>query len=85
MKTFNASLIKNIEEHGAWLAIITINIDDKVENQIMNPFTNALAGKKWINEHFQMLVPNKNIDMVEQEIKDKNNIPTLYVGNWVLS
>ena len=82
MRIFNATLMRNIQEDGACLAIITITIDDKIENQFMNPWINVEAGKYWIEEQFKLIsLSDKKIELIAQEIEDNNGKPILYSVN----
>ena len=79
MRIFNATLMRNIQKDGACLAIITITLDDKIENQFMNPWINVEAGKHWIKEQFKLISSlDKEIELVSQEFEDNNGIPILY-------
>jgi len=79
MRIFNATLMRNIQQDGACLAIITITLDDKIENQFMNPWINVEAGKHWIKEQFKLISSSdKEIELVSQEFEDNNGIPILY-------
>ena len=82
MRIFNATIMRNIQENGACLAIITITLDNKIENQFMNPWINAEAGKHWIQEQFKLIsLLDKEIELVSQEVEDSNGIPILYSVN----
>ena len=80
VKTFNAGLIKNIEKGGGWLAVITIKVGDVTETQIMNPWTNASAGKRWVKNQVQILTPRKSIKMIASPDKDEKGKPLAFVG-----
>ena len=80
VKTFNAGLVRNVEKGGGWLAIVTVKVGDVIEVQIMNPWTNASAGKRWIKNQVQMLTPRKNIKMIAGTDKDLKGKPISFVG-----
>jgi len=80
VKTFNAGLVRNVEKGGGWLAIVTVKVGDVIEAQIMNPWTNASAGKRWIKNQVQMLTPRKNIKMIAGTDKDLKGKPISFVG-----
>ncbi len=80
VKTFNAALIKNIEKGGGWLAVVTVKIEDITETQIMNPWTNASAGKRWIKNQVQLLTPRKSIKMLAGTDLDEKGKPLSFVG-----
>ncbi len=79
-KTFNAALVKNIENDGGWLSIVTIKNNLEIEFQIMNTWINYAAGKKWINEQLKMLTSHKTIELVPSEEKDKDDNPMSFSG-----
>jgi hypothetical protein len=81
VKTFNATLIRNLAKGGGWLAIVTVKVGDEIEFQIMNPWTNASASKRWIKEQVRSLTPRKNIKMIAVgPTIAENNKPHSFVG-----
>ena len=80
VKTFNAALVKNIEKGGGWLAIVTVKVEDKIEIQHMNPWTNASAGKRWIKDQVKMLTPRKSIKMIAGTDLDVKGKPLSFIG-----
>ena len=80
VKTLNAGLVKNIEKGGGWLAVVTIKVEDVVENQLMNPWTNASAGKRWIKDQVKLFTPRKSIKMIAGTDLDEKGKPLSFIG-----
>ena len=64
-KVFEATLKKNPEKGGAWMATITVGEDgvDTVDVMTTAAWANASAGKRWIKEQVQKLTPRKSVKM----------------------
>jgi len=80
---FHATLNKNTEKAGAWIAEYSIRYDG-VEEPIKNEFSawaNASAGKRWLKEMVQANTPRKSIKMVEfGDRKDAKGKPATFAG-----
>ena len=80
-KTFNVALIRNIEYDGAWLSVITINNNDKIDFQIMNTWQTTRSAQKWINNQVNLLTKYKEIYLIPSEEKDLNGNYIFFSGS----
>lgn len=80
---FNAELIKNTEQGGAWLAEFYVERDDydKVAVSGRNAFSNPSAGKRWIKAMVLEHTNKKSIKMVANEERDAKDKPVFFNGN----
>lgn len=64
-KVFKATLKKNPEKGGAWMASVSVNDEgnDLVGVFSTSAWANASAGKRWIKEQVQALTPRKSVKM----------------------
>ena len=61
---FEATLKKNPEKGGAWLARVSTRDEGMDENNVViAAWSNASAGKRWIKEMVVKLTPRKSVKM----------------------
>ena len=79
---FNATLIKNPERGGAWIARVTTNDEgmDEAGTLVFTAWSNASAGKRWVKEMVQQLTPKKSCKMVAGTALDAKGKPTSFNG-----
>jgi hypothetical protein len=80
--TFSASIIKNQEKGGAWLANITLKDEgmDTPYDGYMGAWANASAAKRWIKEVVQKLTPRKSVKMLPSSEVDAKGKPVMFNG-----
>jgi hypothetical protein len=80
--TFIATVVKNTEKGGAWLAEVSIEhegLDKSVFNSY-SAWSNAGGAKRWAKAMLQNNTPRKSVKFVEGEAKDEKGKPTLFTG-----
>jgi len=80
--TFTATIVKNTEKGGAWLAEVTIEhagLDKAVFNSY-SAWSNGGGAKRWVKAMVQINTPRKSIKFVEGEAKDEKGKPVLFNG-----
>ena len=82
---FNAELIKNQEQGGAWLAEFYVERDDLMKPVASgrNAFSNPSAGKRWIKTMVLEHTNKKSIKMIANEERDAKDKPVFFNGNVV--
>lgn len=79
---FEATLVKNMEKGGAWLA--TVNTHDEGIDEgyvvIYASWANASAGKRWIKSQVQSMTPRKSVKMVAGSEVDAKGKPVSWSG-----
>jgi hypothetical protein len=82
VKTFTATLNKNIEKGGAWLSTVSIETNglEGIDIFLQTAWSNASAGKRWVKSQVQTLTPRKSVKMIAGEGKDAKGKPTSFVG-----
>jgi hypothetical protein len=79
---FDATLKKNPEKGGAWLARVT-TYDEGLEDGnviVSTAWSNASAGKRWIKEMVAKMTPRKSVKMVAGADLDVKGKPMSFVG-----
>ena len=79
---FYATLTKNTEKGGAWIAEYSIRYEG-TEAIIKNEHTawaNAGAGKRWVKAMTQTNTPRKSIKMIADDKVDEKGKPVLLKG-----
>ena len=81
-KVFEATLNKNLEKGGAWMATVTVKEDgvDTVDVANTAAWANASAGKRWIKEMVQKLTPRKSVKMIAGTALDAKGKPAAFEG-----
>jgi hypothetical protein len=79
---FIATIVKNTERAGGWLAEITIEHEglDKPAFNSYSAWNNAGGAKRWVKEMLQANTPRKAVKFVEGEAKDEKGKPVLFTG-----
>jgi len=81
--TFNATLVKNTDKGGAWLAQWTIThegLDNPIKMEF-EAFSNASAGKRWFKEKVAANTPRKSVKMIATDAKDVKGKPVKFIGS----
>lgn len=80
---FVATLVKNTERGGAWLAEVTIEHDglDKPVFNAYSSWSNAGGAKRWVKSVLQANTNRKSVKFVEGEPKDEKGKPIMFTGN----
>ena len=81
---FDATLKKNPEKGGAWLARVT-TYDEGIDEGnviVLTAWSNASAGKRWIKERVQSLTPRKSVKL-EVTSEDENGKPIKISGTLI--
>ena len=79
---FVATIVKNTEKGGAWLAEVSIQhvgVDTPVFNNYA-AWSNAGGAKRWVKAMLQNNTPRKAVKFVEGEAKDEKGKPVLLTG-----
>ena len=84
-KLFKASLVKNLDKGGAWLATVSlfdVEADGTLvmDEQVDAAWKNASAGKRWIKAETQRLTPRKSVKLVPSEALDEKEKPAGFFG-----
>ena len=80
---FEATLKKNPEKGGAWLARVSTRDEGMDENNVViAAWSNASAGKRWIKERVQSLTPRKSVKL-EVTSEDENGKPIKISGTLI--
>mgnify|MGYP003340924791 CR=1 FL=1 len=77
-----ATLIKNPEKGGAWLAQVALK-DEGMDNPYKvetTAWSNASAGKRWVKARTIVLTPKKNCKMISNGQLDAKGKPISFVG-----
>lgn len=79
---FEATLVKNMEKGGAWLATVTTHDAGIDEGYVIiqTSWANASAGKRWIKEKVQSMTPRKSIKMAAGTEVDAKGKPISWAG-----
>lgn len=79
---FEASLTKNAEKGGAWLAKITITNEGETTPYVVEyaSWTNASACKRWVKARVQELTPKKNCKVIASQNLDAKGKPLGWHG-----
>ena len=80
---FTATVVKNTEKSGAWLAEVTIQ-HEGLDNPVYNGYTawtNATSAKRWVKEILRFNTSRKAIKFVEGEAKDAKGKPVMFTGS----
>jgi len=83
-QTFTATLTKNTEKGGAWLAdftIVTEGVTEVIYKE--SAWANASAGKRWIKERVKESTPRKSIIMIDSGKVDEKNKPISFKGELI--
>ena len=81
--TFTATLVKNTEKAGAWLAEVTIENEglDKPDFNSYTAWNNAGGAKRWVKAILQANTPRKAVKFVDGEAKDEKGKPTFITAS----
>lgn len=82
---FNATMVKNLEKGGAWMANLTIMHEAadgfmpvKTES---SAWTSAAAGKRWLKHRLMDLTPKKSVKMIATSVVDAKGKPAEFNGS----
>lgn len=79
---FEATLKKNPEKGGAWLARVTTHDEGIEEGNVIvsTAWSNASAGKRWIKEMVIKMTPRKSVKMIAGTDLDAKGKPMAFDG-----
>lgn len=80
---FNAEIIKNQAQGGAWLAEFQVERDDEMKPRYAgrNAFSNPSAAKRWIREMVILHTNKKSIKFTSNDERDAKGKPVFFNGN----
>lgn len=81
---FEATLKKNPDKGGAWLASVT-KFDEGMEHTasqvaVVTAWSNASAGKRWIKDKVQEMTTRKSVKMIPGALTDAKGKPVDFSG-----
>lgn len=81
---FSATLNKNLEKGGAWMATLTI-LHEAADGYMpvkseSSAWTSASAAKRWLKHRVMDLTPKKNVKMVAGSDVDAKGKPVNFAG-----
>lgn len=79
---FEATLQKNLDKGGAWLAQVSVRDEGIDEGFVVTyaAWSNASAAKRWVKERVQAMTPRKSVKMVAGQALDAKGKPTSFTG-----
>jgi hypothetical protein len=79
---FDATLKKNPEKGGAWLARVTTYDEGIDEGNVIvsTAWSNASAGKRWIKSQVLAMTPRKSVKLETTRVDKTTDKPTAFVG-----
>jgi len=81
---FVATIVKNTEKGGAWLAEYTIqyeNLELPSTSNAYSAWANAGAAKRWIKAMVQAHTPRRAVKFVEGQAKDDKGKAVMFTGS----